>query len=288
MVSAEGVLCLTDLSKEAYRFEDLLEIMRRLRAPGGCPWDAEQTLDSLRRYILEESHELVEAIEDEDLLHICEESGDVLLQVVFIATIAKEKNFFEIDDVVRGICRKLVTRHPHVFGDVSVEDISEVSRNWERIKAAERKGRASDSSAMAGIPRSLPALLRAYRIQERAAKKGFDWGFGDLNPVREKVLEELDEFKAEVEGMNGAAAEEELGDLFFALVNLSRHMGIDPENALQAANAKFDARFRDVESLAQENGRNMEEMSLEELDALWVKAKESAKNKGRKSYVGNR
>lgn len=279
---------MTDLSKEAYRFEDLLEIMRRLRAPGGCPWDAEQTLDSLRRYILEESHELVEAIEDEDLLHICEESGDVLLQVVFIATIAKEKNFFEIDDVVRGICRKLVTRHPHVFGDVSVEDISEVSRNWERIKAAERKGRASDSSAMAGIPRSLPALLRAYRIQERAAKKGFDWGFGDLNPVREKVLEELDEFKAEVEGMNGAAAEEELGDLFFALVNLSRHMGIDPENALQAANAKFDARFRDVESLAQENGRNMEEMSLEELDALWVKAKESAKNKGRKSYVGNR
>ena len=274
---------MSDFSKEAYRFEDLLEIMRRLRAPGGCPWDAEQTLDSLRRYILEESHELVEAIEDEDIAHICEECGDVLLQVVFIATIAREKELFGIDDVIHGICRKLVMRHPHVFGDIEVADAAEVSRNWERIKAAERKGRESDSSAMAGIPRSLPALLRAYRIQERAAKKGFDWKRGDLRPVRDKVLEELGEFKTEIEGLNGEAAREELGDLFFALVNLARHMGVDPENALQAANAKFDARFRDVEKLAQEDGQEMETMSLEELDTLWVKAKGRAKDKGRKS-----
>lgn len=278
---------MSDYSQEAVRFEDLLDIMARLRAPGGCPWDAEQTLDSLRRYILEESHELVEAIEDEDASHICEECGDVLLQVVFIATIAKEQGLFEIGDILRGICRKLITRHPHVFGDIEVKNAAEVSSNWERIKAAERKGRASDSSAMAGIPRSLPALLRAYRIQERAAKKGFDWERGDLKPVREKVLEELGELAAEVEGQNGDAAREELGDLFFALVNLSRHMGVNPENALHEANAKFDARFRKVEAQASESGLNMEEMPLEELDALWLKAKEELKDQGRKFNVGS-
>lgn len=276
---------MSDHLNEAVRFEDLLDIMTRLRAPGGCPWDAEQTLGSLRRYILEESHELVEAIEDDDAAHICEECGDVLLQVVFIATIAKEQNLFEISDVLRGICRKLITRHPHVFGDIEVKNAAEVSSNWERIKADERKNRASDSSAMAGIPRSLPALLRAYRIQERAAKKGFDWERGDTRPVREKVLEELSELAAEVEGQNSDAAREELGDLFFALVNLSRHMGVNPENALHEANAKFDLRFRDVEAQASESGLNMEEMTLEELDALWLRAKERLKGQGRKFNV---
>lgn len=279
---------MSNFLKDAYRFDDLLEIMRRLRGPGGCPWDAEQTLGSLTRYILEESHELVEAIEDGDVPHICEESGDVLLQVALIATIAQEEGLFGIGEVVGGICRKLVLRHPHVFGDIEVEDAAEVSRNWERIKADERKGRASDSSAMAGIPRGLPALLRAYRIQERAAKKGFDWERGDLRPVRDKVLEELDELRTEVEGQDPKAVREELGDLFFALVNLARHMDLDPERALQAANAKFDARFRDVEDLARQNGREMESMSLDELDTLWVEAKGRAKDKGGNCNVGNR
>lgn len=278
---------MSDHTKETVHFEDLLDIMARLRAPGGCPWDAEQTLDSLRRYILEESHELIEAIEDDDPSHICEECGDVLLQVVFISAIAREQNLFDIGDVLRGICRKLITRHPHVFGDIEVKDAAEVSSNWERIKAAERKNRESDSSAMAGIPRSLPALLRAYRIQERAAKKGFDWKRGELKPVREKVLEELRELAAEVEGQNGDAAREELGDLFFALVNLSRHMGVNPENALHEASAKFDARFRGVEAYALESGFIMEEMSLEDLDALWLKAKEGLKEQRRKLNVGS-
>lgn len=272
-----------ELQKETYGFDDLLGVMAGLRAPGGCPWDAEQTLDSLRRYILEEAHELTEAIEDGDAPHICEECGDVLLQVVFIATIAKEQGLFDIGDILSGICRKLITRHPHVFGDVSVENASEVGRNWERIKASERAVRESDASAMAGIPRSLPALLRAYRIQERAAKKGFDWQPGELKPVREKVLEELGELRTEVEGGDGESSREELGDLFFALVNLSRHMGVNPEQALHDANAKFDARFRLVEARAQEDGLDMEKMPLEELDALWVKAKERLKgfnNKG--------
>lgn len=268
---------MSDYLKESYCFDDLLAIMRRLRARGGCPWDAEQTLESLTRYILEESHELIEAIEDGDVSHICEESGDVLLQVVFIAAIAQEKNLFSVDEVVSGICRKLVSRHPHVFGDITVEDAAEVSVNWERIKAAERVRRDADSSAMAGIPRGLPALLRSFRIQERAAKKGFDWRRGDMRPVRDKVLEELDELRAEVERSDHDAAREELGDLFFALVNLSRHMGINPERALHDANAKFDARFRDMENLAQQDGCEMESMPLDELDSLWIKAKARAK-----------
>lgn len=251
----------------------------KLRAPGGCPWDAEQTIDSLRRYILEEAHELVEAIEDKDPRGICEECGDVLLQVVFIATIAAEQGIFGMDDITRGICRKLVTRHPHVFGDVSVSDASEVSRNWEKIKAGERKHRKSDASAMAGIPRALPGLLRAYRIQERAAKKGFDWDPGDRDSVRAKVLEELTEFEAEIDGGNARVAEEEFGDLLFALVNVSRRMGIDPESALQAANAKFDARFREVESQVSEKGLDMEDLTLDVLDDMWNVAKERLKQR---------
>lgn len=258
-----------------YDFDDLQDIMKRLRAPDGCPWDAEQTFESLRRYILEESHELVEAIEDADTRAICEECGDVLLQVVFVAAIAGEQELFDTSDVTDAICSKLVRRHPHVFSDVHVEDADEVSRNWERIKASERAARQADDSAMAGIPRGLPALLRALRIQERAAKKGFDWEKGDIPSVRDKVLEELDELRIEVECANRAATEEELGDLLFALVNLSRHLDIDPESALQSANAKFSARFRGVEALAAERNLEMENMPLDELDALWRLAKDN-------------
>jgi XTP/dITP diphosphohydrolase/tetrapyrrole methylase family protein/MazG family protein/ATP diphosphatase len=254
-------------------FNDLLKIMKQLRAPGGCPWDAEQTLESLRRYILEEAHELVEAIDGGVSRDICEESGDLLLQVVFVATVASEAGFFDVDDVCRAICEKLIRRHPHVFGDVSVKNADEVSRNWEIIKSGERRIRDADDSAMAGIPRGLPALLRSLRISERAAKKGFDWKFDDIGPVRAKVLEELDEFRAEVEALNISAMKEEFGDLLFALANMSRHLEIDPESALQAANEKFISRFRTMELLASKENARIEEMSLDALEVLWQSAK---------------
>ena len=263
--------------KERYSFDDLNEIMRRLRAPGGCPWDAEQTMESLRRYIIEETHELVEAIEDGELRGICEECGDVLLQVVFLSAIASEEGKFCVDDVTDGICKKLIRRHPHVFGDASVKDSEEVLSNWERIKVGERAKRKTDSSALAGVPRSLPGLLRALRIQERAARAGFDWKPCDTEPVRAKVLEELDELRAEAECMNTEASEEELGDLIFAVVNLSRHLGIDPERALQGANAKFESRFRSVEEQALAEGVDMKEQPLEKLDAMWNIAKSKEK-----------
>jgi XTP/dITP diphosphohydrolase/tetrapyrrole methylase family protein/MazG family protein/ATP diphosphatase len=263
---------LTDF--ESGTFDDLIAIMKKLRAPGGCPWDAEQTLDSLRRYILEESHELVEAIEEGSSRDVCEECGDLLLQVVFVSEIAGERGDFGIDDVTRAICKKLISRHPHVFSDVTVKDASEVSRNWEKIKSGERRKRDADSSAMAGIPRGMPALLRAYRIQERAAKRGFDWEAGDTAPVRAKVIEELDEFRAELEAADAAAMKEELGDMLFAMVNLARHLGIDPESALQDANGKFAKRFREVERQAAMGDVEMEKLTLEELDVMWRKAKD--------------
>ncbi|GHV52125.1 nucleoside triphosphate pyrophosphohydrolase [Synergistales bacterium] len=266
---------------EAGTFEDLLAIMRKLRAPGGCPWDAEQTLQSLRRYILEEANELVDAINDDDAREICEESGDVLLQVVFVATVAAELGLFGIGDVTRAICEKLITRHPHVFGDVTVNGASDVSRNWEMIKSGERRSRNEDSSAMAGIPKGLPALLRAYRIQEKAAKKGFDWPEGDITSVRGKVLEEIEEFRCEVENADEDKMKEELGDMLFAAVNLARHAGIDPEMALQDANVKFMRRFREVESICDKRGADMTRMALEELDDVWREAKELEKTNNR-------
>ena len=256
-------------------FGELVGIMRRLRAPGGCPWDAEQTLESLRRYIIEEAHELVEAIDGGEARDVCEESGDLLLQVVFVATVASEGGLFGIDDVCRAICDKLVKRHPHVFGDVTVRGADDVSRNWELIKAGERRSRDADDSAMAGIPRGLPALLRALRVSERAAKKGFDWRFGDVESVRAKVLEELDELREEIERADERAMREEMGDLFFALSNMSRHLGIDPESALQAANGKFISRFRTMETIAKSADERMENMTLDALEALWQSAKSS-------------
>ena len=273
-------MMLSEYERERYDFNDLREIMERLRAPGGCPWDAEQTMDSIRRYLLEETHELIEAIEDEDLRGICEECGDVLLQVVFLSAIASEQGLFRIDDVTDGICRKLIRRHPHVFGDTSVKDTADVLNNWEKIKVGERALRKSDSSAIAGVPRSLPGLLRAYRIQERAARAGFDWEFGDVESVRSKVLEELDELRAEVECMNRETTAEELGDLIFAVVNMSRHLDIDPESALQGANAKFSSRFRSVEEQATKKGVDMRALPLEELDIMWNIAKEYQKSSG--------
>ena len=261
-------------------FGTLLGIMRKLRAPGGCPWDAEQTVSSLRRYILEEAHELVEAIDGGNARDIAEECGDLLLQVVFVAEIASEAGWFGMKDVCRAICDKLIKRHPHVFGDVLVLDAADVGRNWEIIKSVERQARGVDDSAMAGIPKGLPALLRALRISERAAKKGFDWRFGDVESVRAKVLEELDELRAEIAGGDAEAAREELGDVFFALANMSRHLGMDPEGALQEANEKFIGRFRVVEHLAADENLRMEEAPLDKLETLWRSAKDIERNGG--------
>lgn len=195
-------------------FSRLVGIMERLRAPDGCPWDREQDFSSLRRYIVEEAYELVEAIEGDGERAIMEESGDLLLQVVFISQIASEKGFFSIRDVLDGICSKLVHRHPHVFGDVNVADSEEVMRNWEAIKTGEKRKNGSDSSILSGIPRSMPSLLKAYRIQERAAKFGFDWPAGDTSPVIGKVREELSEVEGALAEGNPEALVEEMGDLF--------------------------------------------------------------------------
>jgi MazG family protein len=259
-------------------FGRLLGIMRRLRAPGGCPWDAEQTIPSLRRYILEEAHELAEAIDGARARDIVEECGDLLLQVVFIAEIASESGAFGMEDICRAICEKLITRHPHVFGGVTVRGPDDVSRNWEAIKSGERQARGADNSAMAGIPKGLSALLRALRISERAAKKGFDWKSGDTEAVRDKVLEELDELREEISEGGAERTYEELGDALFALANLARRLNMDPEGALQRANEKFIARFRAMESMAAKDNSRMEDMPLDELEVLWRSAKNIERN----------
>ena len=256
-------------------FSQLVSIMEKLRGPGGCPWDKEQDFGTLRRYIVEEAYELVEAIEDGDERAILEESGDLLLQVVFIAQIASEKGSFTIRDVLRKICSKLIQRHPHVFGDLNVADSEEVMRNWEAIKTVEKKKNGNDSSILSGIPRSMPSLLKAFRTQERAAKFGFDWPAGDASPVLGKVKEELAEIQEALSSGHGSRIGEEIGDLLFAAVNLSRHCGVNPEEALQQASRKFAERFRFVENSVAESGRPWKEFSLDELDDFWEKAKQS-------------
>ena len=256
-------------------FTELLEIMARLRAPDGCPWDREQDFSSLRRYIVEEAYELVEAIEGEGKRDILEECGDLLLQVVFVSQIASELGLFSIRDVLGAISNKLVKRHPHVFGETNVADSEEVMRNWEVIKTGEKKENGIDSSILSGIPRSMPSLLKAYRIQERAAKFGFDWPAGDRTPVLGKVKEELREVEAAMMEEDTQQVGEEIGDLFFALVNLSRHWGINPEEALQKASGKFSSRFRLVERCVLDSGKPWKDFSLDELDDFWEKAKQS-------------
>ena len=255
------------------KFVKLVEVMKRLRAPDGCPWDREQDYMSLRRYIIEEAYELIQAIEDENIPNMCEECGDLMLQVIFISCMAEERGDFTIANVMDGLTNKLVRRHPHVFGGVSVKDSDDVLRNWERIKSAERRGKKEDSSYMAGIPRGMPALLRAYRIQESAAKPGFDWPKGDAAPVLAKVEEELSELKEALSCKDKEETAEELGDLIFAAVNLSRHLGIDPEINLHRACEKFVARFRDVEKLVEKSGRPWKNYTLDELDEFWKEAK---------------
>ncbi len=261
------------------RLEQLLQIMDRLRAPGGCPWDREQTLESLRPCILEEAYELIEAIERDDSSSISEECGDLLLQVVFIAWIGMEEGRFDLADVIQGLNEKLLRRHPHVFGDVRIETSDGVMKNWDMIKQGERKKKERDSSIFAGIPPNLPALVKSQRIQARAAKVGFDWKDGDLEAVIGKIREETRELSEAVANVEPGHIEEEMGDLFFALVNLARHLKIEAEFSLQRANRKFTDRFRLIERYVEESGREWSEYSLDELEGLWRNAKESLSSK---------
>jgi MazG family protein len=252
------------MDKMPYAFQDLLNIMQKLRSREGCPWDKEQNFNSLLPYLLEESYEYIDAVQNGNAKLMAEELGDVLLQVVFHAQIAKEEGKFTIDDVIKAICEKMVRRHPHVFGNESLGTSAEVLKKWEEIKDGEKE--EVPKSAMDKVPRSMVALSRAQELSRRAAKVGFDWN--DPKPVLEKIKEEIEEFEAEKNG--SLEAEEEFGDILFALVNLARHKGINTETALARANAKFEKRFRQVEILA---GGKPQNFTLEELDTFWNEAK---------------
>ncbi|HIO41467.1 MAG TPA: nucleoside triphosphate pyrophosphohydrolase [Aquifex sp.] len=249
--------------KDRYTFEDLKEIMKELRQK--CPWDRKQTHDSLKKYLIEETYEVIDAIEKRDWEALKEELGDLLLQPVFHARLAEEEGRFDIDDVVDHLCKKLIKRHPHVFGEEEAKTAEEVLKNWEKRKLEERK------SVLEGVPKHLPALMRAEKLQKKAAKVGFDWK--DLKEVREKVLEEWKEFWEALERGNREEIEHEFGDLLFALVNLARFLNIDPEEALQKANERFIKRFSHVERRVKESGKPWEEFTLEELDRFWEEAK---------------
>lgn len=251
---------------DRYGMEDLVRIMALLRAPGGCPWDREQTHQSIRRNMLEEAYEVAEAIDQEDPEHLKEELGDVLLQVVFHAHLAQEEGLFTLDDVVDGICKKLVFRHPHVFGAVQAGDADGALTTWEAQKR-EEKGQKTAGDTLDAVARSLPALIRAEKIQAKAAKAGFDWD--SVEPVLNKLSEEASELTRAAHG--DGDPQEELGDLLFAAVKAGRFLGLDSEQALHAACEKFIARFRTVEALS---GQPLDELDVPALEALWHQAKE--------------
>ena len=256
--------------KEKYDINDLLEIMRYLRAPGGCPWDAEQTHESIRKNLIEETYEVVEAIDKKDSDMLLEELGDLLMQVVFHAQIEEEKGVFNFDDVADGVCKKLIERHPHVFGEIEVSGVGDVLDNWDAIKRR-KKGQKKGSEPMLSVPRELPALMRAAKIQQKASAVGFDWP--DVSGAYDKIIEETQELRKAVKSGVQDDVSEELGDLLFSVVNVSRFLKCDAEEALTAASDKFINRFIRVEQLAKENGVDMEKASLEKLDKLWDIAK---------------
>jgi MazG family protein len=257
------------MSETAQAVETLLGLMERLRAPDGCPWDREQTLLSLRQYLIEEAYEVIDAIEAEDPARHVEELGDLLLQVVFQAQLAKEKNQFEFKDVAEAISAKLIRRHPHVFADVQVSDSNEVLKNWEQIKAGEKK--SGPRSVVEGVPRHLPALQKAHQVQSRVARVGFDWNAAQ--DVVDKIAEELDEVREALAEGDPDKIREEIGDLLFAVVNLSRFQKMNAEELLGETIKKFTRRFQVVEAKVHASGKKLQECSLTELEAHWVEAK---------------
>jgi tetrapyrrole methylase family protein/MazG family protein len=253
-------------------FQELLKIMEALRSDKGCPWDKEQTRESLKPFILEEAYELIEAIDENDPEKIKEELGDLLFQIVFQCQIAKENNQFRISDVIEKIMKKMIARHPHVFGEADYKTTDEVLVHWEEQKKLEGKLR---ESILEGVPVALPSLLRAHRLQDRVARVGFDWE--KIEDVLKKLDEELKEFKEALETKKQDEIEDELGDIFFMLVNISRFIGINPEDALRKTISKFISRFRYIEISAAERGKGLSDMTLNEMDRLWDEAKEAKK-----------
>lgn len=260
--------------EETFDLSPLEDVVKTLRSPGGCPWDIVQTHKSLRRNLIEEVYEVIEAIDLEDKDLLCEELGDLLMQVVFHARMAEEANLFSMQDVIDGITAKLIRRHPHVFGDVSVKDADEVLSNWEIIKQAEKTER---TSVLDGVPKDLPALMSAYKLQHKASKVGFDWP--DIDPVWDKLDEELHELEEAIADGNKAQIEEELGDVLFTLVNISRFLKVDAEVALSSTNNKFRKRFSYIENKVKAKHQKWELLSLIDLDELWAEAKEKFNNK---------
>lgn len=251
-------------------FDKLVQIFERLRAPGGCPWDAEQDHKSISQCIVEESYELFDAIINEDRDHMQEELGDVLLQVIFHSIIARDLGEFCLKDVINGLADKLISRHPHVFEDVQLNSAKEVIRNWEKLKKSE-KGKVGRESILDGIPKSLPSILAARKIQSVVSRVGFDWK--DACGVMEKIREEVAELDEAVHSGDTDAMEDEIGDLLFSVVNLARKCRVDPEAALRRTNRKFRKRFGEIEKESKHQGISLEEMSLQEMDKIWEGAK---------------
>ncbi|MBL8687898.1 MAG: nucleoside triphosphate pyrophosphohydrolase [Rhodospirillaceae bacterium] len=262
-------------SRTTRPIDRLIEIMARLRAPeGGCPWDLEQTFATIAPYTVEEAYEVADAIQRGDMTDLRDELGDLLLQVVFHARMAEELDAFAFDDVAKAIADKMTRRHPHVFGDAAERDVDTQTVSWEATKAAERaeKAKRGPASALDGVALALPALMRAEKLQKRAARVGFDWP--EARQVLDKIEEEIGELRAEIEaGAPKDAVEDEVGDLLFALANLARHLKVDPEAALRRCNAKFERRFHAIEKALAAEGRRPENASLEEMEALWQQAK---------------
>ncbi len=253
------------LRKGAEQMERLLQIMARLRRPGdGCPWDLEQTLDTIKPHLIEEAYEALDAMESGNREHLAEELGDLLLQIVFQSQIAAQEGTFTFADVARGICDKLIRRHPHIYGEVKVADSKEVLRNWDAIKKTEKHVRVS---ALDGVPKHVPPLHRAYQLQKRAARVGFDWS--DIKDVYAKLDEEIVELKEAVAHGDRKHVIEELGDVIFSVVNIARFMKVDPAYALEITNAKFSRRFRIVEGEIVASGRKMKDCTLAQMDEIW-------------------
>jgi tetrapyrrole methylase family protein / MazG family protein len=247
-------------------FGTLVDIITKLRAPDGCPWDRKQTHESLREYLLAETYEALAALDEGDRKKLCEELGDILLQILLHAGIGKDAGEFDIHDVIEGLARKLIYRHPHVFGEVTVKNAEEVAQNWEALK---KKERAPDASILSSVPKQMPALSYAKDVQGRVARGGFDWP--DVDGVMDKLVEEVNELRESPDAEKAG----EFGDVLFTLVNVARRMGIDPETALRETNLKFTKRFNHMEKLARERGLDLGKMTLEQQDALWNEAKKA-------------
>lgn len=257
----------------------LMELMKRLRGPGGCPWDKEQTMRSLTPFIIEEAYEVVSAIDSGDMEHIKEELGDLLFQVIFVSQLASEKGVFTLADVIEGSHGKMVNRHPHVFGESRAETSEAVLKQWAEIKKAEKKGKEKEDGYLAGVPEVLPALLRAHKISQKASKVGFDWK--GVEEVLEKLDEETAEFKEAVRSAKAAEMEEELGDMLFTMVNIGRFLQVNPEDALRKTIAKFISRFHHVERAVIQKGDDLSTTSMDEMERLWQEAKAFEKKNGK-------